>query len=86
MQTRLCYFSILRYVHMKSGAESGWDYSSRCFQRFTKKFEDSISRWFVGNESLDGEEELLKVKPLIIINKKSLQSLNLANIEQPSPD
>ena len=71
---------------MKSGAESGWDYSSRCFQRFTKKFENSISRWFVGNESLDGEEELLKVKPLIIINKKSLQSLNLANIEQPSPD
>ena len=71
---------------MKSGAESGWDYSSRCFQSFPKKFENFTSRWFVGNESLDGEEELLKVKPLIIINKKSLQSLNLANIEQPSPD
>ena len=70
---------------MKSGAESGWDYSSRCFQRFPKKIEDFISRWFVGNESLDGEEELLKVK-LPIINRKSLQSLNLANIEQPSPD
>ena len=70
---------------MKSGAESGWDYSSRYFQRFPKKIEDFISRWFVGNESLDGEEELLKVK-LPIINRKSLQSLNLANIEQPSPD
>merc|ERR1719222_1630723 len=40
------------YVHMKSGAESGWDYSSR---------------WFVGNESFHEEEELLKVRTADIL-------------------
>merc|ERR1712192_23812 len=40
------------YVHMKSGAESGRDYSSR---------------WFVGNESWHEEEELLKVRTADIL-------------------
>jgi len=40
------------YVHMKSGAESGWDYSSR---------------WFVGNTSWHEEEELLKVRTADIL-------------------
>jgi len=35
------------YIHMKSGAESGWDYSSR---------------WFVNNEKRSEEDELLDVK------------------------
>jgi len=35
------------YSHMKSGAESGWDYSSR---------------WFVKNQSRSAEDELLGVK------------------------
>ena len=35
------------YIHMKSGAESGWDYSSR---------------WFVTNQERSSEDELLDVQ------------------------
>ena len=91
----------LRYVHMKSGAESGWDYSSRyaclvlqvhwwstcllfslsyfVFNPWLCKHKIQLldlklsleSRWFVGNESLHEEEELLKVWNSILVSYHS---------------